>query len=190
MDLFRPLERLAVHVELKPVLVVMADQDHAELALDPLPHLLPFRQNDVLSALHVLRPPEETSQVLKGNPSLLGHLAVRPELEGADRRHVENVGLRPELRVQRQSHLPLVDKLVNRALRVVLPADEPDPPRALPEAGRRHALLDPGVAKEALLGLADEEVEIRLLVRAGPDAVAIPLHRSWSTRTTPSSCLL
>ena len=92
-----------------------------------------------------------------------------------ERRHVEDVGLRAVLGVERQRHLPLVDELVDLPRLVVEVAHEAQPPHALLRAGRREPLLHPREAEDALLRPEGPGVEVDLLVGAAGDAVAQPL---------------
>src|SRR3990167_9538402 len=64
LHLFRSMERLAIDVQLEPFFAVMADEKHAEFALDALSHLLFFRQDGVLDAFHVLPPAKESAEIL------------------------------------------------------------------------------------------------------------------------------
>src|SRR3970282_2127012 len=90
-----------------------------------------------------------------------------------DGRDVEDVGLRPELRVEGQRHLPLADELGDRSILVVERAEPDGAAGALAHAGGSDALLHTREAHDALLADLPHEVEVDLLVGAGLQAELI-----------------
>src|SRR3990172_4464421 len=109
---------------------------------------------------------EEGFEVLRRDAIiLLVRAQVRVQRMRRQRRHVEDVRLRPVLGVQRYRDLPLVHHAVDD--RAFLHESHPGgAPRALTHAGRRNPLLDAREAADALLADAPRFIEVYLLVRA------------------------
>lgn len=121
---------------------------------------------------------KQAFEVGQGNATSFGRAAVCIEYVRCSGRHIKHAGISAPFRMQRQRQrqrdFVLVDKRMNKALKIIPIADPTNTTHAMLRAGGRQAFLDTRLTENTLFGLGHLLFEVNLLAGTGRDAVAVP----------------